>query len=219
MASAAAGRRTASAFPTFVRTHGYDSADLQLRAAPATRPLSRRRPITTVPIAYNGQPRVRLHAPYRQQQLQRHVRAAPGAWHGPSTSSPAPCPTRHRPTKCWPPSPCSGTTASTSGPSCGCGCMPPPNRKRVNNATGAGPPPTGPFVSLRVVGMEAAADEFQAGTTALYDVYTTPAFARSVLPRTTTGFLYLVQPAPRGRRRRRTSRPTPSHSRTSPHLH
>ena len=63
----------------------------------------------------------------------------------------------------------------------------------VNNATGAGPPPTGPFVSFHVVGIEAAVYEFQAGTTPLYDVYTTPAFARSVLPKTTSGFIYLVK--------------------------
>ena len=51
----------------------------------------------------------------------------------------------------------------------------------------------GPFVSFHVVGIEAAVYEFQAGTTPLYDVYTTPAFARSVLPKTTSGFIYLVK--------------------------
>jgi hypothetical protein len=56
MASAAAGRRTASAFPSFVRTHGYDfnvfngSPLPQLARYPAVAS------ITTAPVAYNGQP-------------------------------------------------------------------------------------------------------------------------------------------------------------------
>ena len=63
----------------------------------------------------------------------------------------------------------------------------------VNQASGAGPAPTGPFVSFHVVGLEAAVYEFRAGTTPLYDIYTTPAFARTVLPKTTSGFIYLVK--------------------------
>ncbi len=69
--------------------------------------------------------------------------------------------------------------------------MRPPNRKRSTTPL-ARAPPRGPFVSFHVVGIEAAAYEFQAGATPFYDVYTTPAFARSVLPKTTSGFFYLV---------------------------
>ena len=56
MAAAAAGRRTATAFPTFERTHGYDF--LVFNGAPA--PELARYPsvasITMAPVAYNGQP-------------------------------------------------------------------------------------------------------------------------------------------------------------------
>ena len=48
-------------------------------------------------------------------------------------------------------------------------------------------------MTLRVVGIEAAELEFPSGTTPFYDVYTTPAFDRSVVPETTWGPGYLVK--------------------------
>ena len=48
-------------------------------------------------------------------------------------------------------------------------------------------------MSLRVVGIEAAELEFPSGTTSFYDVYTTPAFNRLVVPETTSGPGYLVK--------------------------
>ena len=51
-----------------------------------------------------------------------------------------------------------------------------------NNATGAPPKPKGPTVDLHVVGFEATEFEFPPGTTPSYDLYTTPAFARTVTP-------------------------------------
>ena len=62
-----------------------------------------------------------------------------------------------------------------------------------NNATGAPPKPAGPDVALRVVGFEASEFEFPSGSTPSYDVYTTQAFARTVLPRTAFGYVFLVR--------------------------
>ena len=63
----------------------------------------------------------------------------------------------------------------------------------VNNATGAPPKPDGPVVAFRVVGFEATEYEFPSGTTPSYDLYATPAFARTVLPRTAFGYVYAVR--------------------------
>jgi hypothetical protein len=63
----------------------------------------------------------------------------------------------------------------------------------VNNATGAPPKPAGPTVALRVVGFEATEIEFPSGTTTPYLLYATPAFARTVLPRTAVNYSYTVR--------------------------
>src|SRR5271166_6125974 len=56
MASAAAGRRTASAFPTFVQTHGYDFVVFTSGPTPELARYPAVASITTAPVAYNGQP-------------------------------------------------------------------------------------------------------------------------------------------------------------------
>ncbi len=61
-----------------------------------------------------------------------------------------------------------------------------------NNATGAPPKPKGPTIDLHVVGFEATEFEFPSGAAPSYDLYTTPAFARTVLPRTPVSYEYLV---------------------------
>jgi hypothetical protein len=53
--------------------------------------------------------------------------------------------------------------------------------------------PAGPRVSLRVVGIEAAEQEFPSTNTAGYDVYTTQAFGRSFDPKTVVLYPYLVR--------------------------
>ena len=44
-----------------------------------------------------------------------------------------------------------------------------------------------------MVGFEATEFEFPSGAAPSYDLYTTPAFARTVLPRTAAGYVYLVR--------------------------
>ena len=53
-----------------------------------------------------------------------------------------------------------------------------------NSAAGAPPKPRGPTLAFRVVGFEATEFEFPAGTAPSDDLFATPAFARTVLPRT-----------------------------------
>ena len=202
MASAAAGRRTASAFPSFVRTHGYDFVVFNGSPLPQLARYPAVASITTAPVAYNGQPVCACTHPIDNnnfnvvyvppKEMSRTVNLVAGSMPNPSSPDEVLA---------------SFNLQRDNGVQVGTvlrmRMYAASQSEAVNNATGAGPPPTGPFVSFHVVGIEAAVDEFQAGTTALYDVYTTPAFARSVLPKTTIGVHLPREAAPRSRRRRR----------------
>jgi len=192
MAAAAAGRRTATAFPTFVQTHGYDFVVFTPAPAPGIARYPAAASITIAPVAYNAPPACACTHPIDNnnfnvvyvppKEMSRTVNLVAGRMPDPSSPDEVLA---------------SFNLQRDNGVQIGTvlrmRMYAASQSEAVNNATGAGPPPTGPFVSLHVVGIEAAVDEFQAGTTALYDVYTTPAFARSVLPRTTSGVVYLVR--------------------------
>jgi hypothetical protein len=60
----------------------------------------------------------------------------------------------------------------------------------ANNTNAA---PTGPTVDLRVVGIEAAEFEFNWGNGPGYSLYTTQAFARTVIPKTAVDEEYFVR--------------------------
>ncbi len=62
-----------------------------------------------------------------------------------------------------------------------------------NNATGSYPAPTGPRVNLRVVGFEASELDLPAGATPAYEVFTSPAFTRTIAPTVADGVVYLVR--------------------------
>ena len=192
MGAAAAGRRTASAFPTYVRTHGYDFAVFNGAPIPKLARFPAVASITTASIAFNGQPACACTHPIDNnnfnvmyvppKEMSRTVNLVAGKMPDPSSPDEVLASfnlQRDNGVHVGDVLPMRLYAASQS--------------EAVNNATGAGPPPTGPFVSFHVVGIEAAVYEFQAGTTALYDIYTTPAFARSVLPKTTSGAAYLVK--------------------------
>jgi len=192
MAAAAAGRRTATAFPTFVQTHGYDFVVFTGAPTPELARYPDVASITTAPVAYNGQAACACTHPIDNnnfnvmyvppKEMSRTVNLVAGRMPDPSSPDEVLA---------------SFNLQRNNGVQVGTvlrmRMYAASQSEAVNNATGAGPPPTGPFVSFHVVGIEAAIDEFQAGVTPLYDVYTTPAFARSVLPRTTSGFIYLVK--------------------------
>jgi ABC-type lipoprotein release transport system permease subunit len=63
----------------------------------------------------------------------------------------------------------------------------------AGSSVGAPPKPNGPTIAFRVVGIEATQTEFPSGTTPLYELYTTPAFRRSVLPKITSAHGYYVR--------------------------
>ena len=69
----------------------------------------------------------------------------------------------------------------------------PSQASALANATGTLPKPSGPTVDLHVVGIEATESEFPSGSAPSYDLYSTPAFLRSVVPRSAVGYAYLVR--------------------------
>jgi len=63
----------------------------------------------------------------------------------------------------------------------------------ANSATGPGPKPLGPTVALHVVGIVASPFDFPSGQIPDTELYTTPAFTRTVIPHTATGFEYAIR--------------------------
>jgi ABC-type lipoprotein release transport system permease subunit len=190
LAAAAAGRRTEAAFPGFVAAHGFDAA---VYASQPVR-LDQLPGVASV-IAeagpYNGQPEcddctrpidpTNLTVLTGTSQTLRLVKLISGRWPDPSDPHQALA---------------SFTLQQDAGVRIGTVIhvpfYAPSQLSAVADATGAPPKPTGPTVSLRVVGIEASESEFPSGSTASYSLYATPAFARSVLPRIASGYLYLV---------------------------
>jgi hypothetical protein len=193
MAAAAAGRRTASAFPSFVATHGYDGLVYNLRPAPALAKLPAVASATEVRLVLSGQPTCACTHPINTadfvvvaispQGLSRAVKLVSG--HMPDQSAPDQVLA-------------SFTLQQDDGVRVGTVVHVPFYSSRqgapaVLSATGGPPVPKGPTVALRVVGIEAAESEFPSGGTPTYDLYTTPAFARTIIPKTAFSFAYLVR--------------------------
>ncbi len=62
-----------------------------------------------------------------------------------------------------------------------------------NDATGNYPAPTGPTVALHVVGFEASELDLPSGAAPAYEVFTSPAFIKRVVPQTADGVVLLVR--------------------------
>jgi len=193
LAAVAGGNRTATAFPRFVRAHGYDAfvSDSAETPLPALARLPGVASAIQMPYAINGQPRcacthtVNAVNTYvlalTPRELTRTVNLVAGRM-----------PVQSDPDEVL----ASFTLEQDNGVHVGTVLHIPlyarSQAAAVYASSGPGPTPTGPTVSLHVVGIAAAEYEFPVGTTPDYDLYTTRAFARSVLPRTAQGFDYLV---------------------------
>jgi hypothetical protein len=188
LAAAAAGRRTASAFPHFAATRGFDVVVYANEAQPNITKLSGVASVTQLESPYNGQPV--CHCTHRINPSNLDVVAATGAMRFNLTSGHLPDPSARDQVLA------SFTLEQDYGVRLGTVIHVPfyasSQLSALTNAAGAGPNPQGPTVALRVVGFEATEFEFPSGTTPTYFLYTTPAFARTVLPRTAPYYLYFV---------------------------
>src|SRR5208282_3411856 len=69
----------------------------------------------------------------------------------------------------------------------------PSQASAYNNPNTRLPKPEGPIVAFHVVGIEATEFEFPSGTTPVYLLYASQAFARTVLARTAMQYQYYVR--------------------------
>ncbi|HUC12928.1 MAG TPA: ABC transporter permease, partial [Acidimicrobiales bacterium] len=187
-----AGRRTASAFPRFIAAHGYDAEVYSLGPLPELAKLPSVASAVEVIDEANGQPTCSCRRQINSNELT--LGWVPAAALGRFTQIVS----GHMPDQSSPDQVLASFTLQQDyGVRVGTVIRVPlyaaSQYAALNNAVGASPPPKGPTVSLRVVGIEAAEIEFPSGQTPVYDLYATQAFARSVLPRTANFPAYLVR--------------------------
>ncbi len=190
LAAAAAGRRTESAFPRFVDRYGFDAAVYFDGPVPNLAKLPDVTSVTAVDGLDNGQPTCACSVPIDPTDF-GVLTVAPGsrpfsklvAGHLPDPSSPYDV--------------VAAFTLTQNGVHLGSVIHVPfyaaSQKTAYNDAVGALPTPTGPDVALHVVGFEASEFEFPSGQTPTYDLFATPAFARTVLPRTAYGQVDFVR--------------------------
>jgi hypothetical protein len=191
LAAAAAGRRTESAFPRFVSAHGFDVVIYANRPVPKIATLRQVASATEITIPDTGNPTCSCSPTIAQANLSVAV-VAPGA-RSPFTLVSGRLPDPSAPDQVL----ASFTLEQHYGVGVGTLIRVPfeaPSQAAAYNNPNIGlPPPRGPTVALHVVGIEASEVEFPSGTTPVYFLYASRAFARTVLPRTGVEYQYLVR--------------------------
>ena len=190
LAATAAGRRTESAFPQFVAAHGFDADVYAVRPLPMLAKLPGVSSASELRSPANGQPTCDCTYPINPSvfgvivtspRARRVFKLVSGNFPNPRSQDQV----------------LASFNLQQDGVHLGTVIHVPlyseSQASAFNNATGAPPKPAGPNVALRVVGFEASEFEFPSGTTPSYDVYTTQAFANTVLPETAVSYVYLVR--------------------------
>ena len=190
LAAAAAGRRTATAFPRFIAVHGYDVAAFNPRSRAALVKLPEIASVTESVSPSTGQPSCscgRIDAQefgvveMSSRAMHRALKLEAGRW-----------PDQSKPDEALATYP----LAQDLGVHVGSVIRVPFYAASQSDAIDAGgelPSPTGPKVSLRVVGIEAAEVDFPAGGTPSYSLYATLSLAAKLTPLTVTNTIDLVR--------------------------
>jgi hypothetical protein len=191
LAAVAAGRRTATAFPRFVASYGYDVYIYNQKPVPGLSRLPGVSSVTAIGNPASGQPTcactTRAINPSNfyinelsPTALRRVVKLVAGQM--PAESSPYDVLA-------------SFTLQQDYGVHIGSVIHTPLYASSQLPALGssANVAPSGPTVALHVVGIGAAEMEFPSGTTPEYDLFTTPAFARAINQRVPHASVYLVR--------------------------
>ncbi|MGA2304707.1 MAG: FtsX-like permease family protein [Acidimicrobiales bacterium] len=190
LAAAAAGRRTEAAFPQFVAAHGFDSDEYATRPVPKVAELPGVTSAVELISPDSGQPTCACTHPINPTEL--------GViYSSPKGRSPFKLVSGRLPDPSAPDQVLASFTLQQDygvhlGSVIRVPLYAPSQASAYNDATGAEPKPTGPTVDLHVVGFEASEFEFPSGSTPSYDLFTTSAFAKTVIPRTSAGYVYLV---------------------------
>jgi ABC-type lipoprotein release transport system permease subunit len=190
LASVAAGRRTASAFPRFVAAHGYDVYMFNDTPVPGLAKLPGVASVTSVVLPGYGQPRCACKRGINPSDfyvneltpsgLHRVIKLVSGRMPDPSSADQVLA---------------SFTLEQDFGIHIGSVFHIPfySSSQQSALAGNSSAPPSGPTLTLHVVGIVAAEFEFPAGQGPEYDLFTTPAFARAVNHRTLEASVYLVR--------------------------
>jgi hypothetical protein len=190
LAATAAGRRTEAAFPQFVAAHGYDSDEYATRPVPKVAELPGVTSAVELVGPDSGQPLCACTHPINPTDF--GVIFLPSTGRSPFKLVSGRLPDPSSPDQVL----ASFTLQQDAGVHLGSVIRVPfyarSQAAAYNDATGAEPKPTGPTVDFHVVGFEASEFEFPSGETPSYDLFTTSAFAKTVMPRTPVDYVYLV---------------------------
>ena len=190
LAATAAGRRTASAFPQFVAAHGFDAFVYADQPVPKVATLPGVTSATTVVIPDIGNASCTCTHPISQSGFSvlatakgiSPYRLLSGRLPDPASSDQVLA---------------SFTLQQDYGVRVGTVIHVPfeaPSQAAAYENPNVGlPDPRGPSVAFHVVGIEAAEYDFPSGTAPSYELFTTPAFARTVLPRSAVEYQYFVR--------------------------
>ncbi len=190
LAATAAGRRTEAAFPQFVAAHGFDTDEYATRPVPQVAELPGVTSAVELISPDSGQPTCACSHPINPTDLGIIFSSPKGRSPFKLVSGRLPDPSSPNQVLA------SFTLQQDYGVHLGSvirvPLYAPSQASAYNDATGAEPKPTGPTVDFHVVGFEASEFEFPSGTTPSYDLFTSAAFAKRVIPRTSAGYVYLV---------------------------
>jgi hypothetical protein len=191
LTAAAAGRRTASAFPNFVAAHGFDSIVYTVRPAPAIAGLPNVNSVTEEIGPDNGQPSCACAHPINPTDF--GVLVVPAKGKPPFKLVSGHLPNPSEPDQVL----ASFTLRQDYGVHLGSVIKVPfyaaSQRAAYNATNGQGVRPEGPTISFHVVGFEATEFEFPSGASPTYDLYAPASFDRTVLPRVAAGYVYFVR--------------------------
>ena len=190
LAAAAAGRRTESAFPRFVAAHGFDAFVYADQPEPKVASLPGVSSATKIVIPDIGNASCQCTHPISQSGFSV-VFASKGIAPYRLLSGRLPDPASTNQVLA------SFTLQQDYGVRVGTVIHVPfeaPSEAAAYENPNVGlPNPRGPSVAFHVVGIEATEYDFPSGTAPSYQLFTTPAFARSVLPRSAVEYQYFVR--------------------------
>ncbi len=191
LATVAAGRRTDSAFPRFVASHGFDAEIYSAHSAQNVSQLPGVIDVTGASGPYNGRPSCTCTHPLTASGF--GVLVMPQRSRSTFALVSGRLPVASNPREVL----ASYTLQKDEGVHLGSiihvPFYAPSQASAYSDATGAPPKPMGPTVAFRVVGFEATEVDFPYGAAPNYLLFASQAFAREMAPRTITGFAYFVR--------------------------
>lgn len=190
MGAAAAGRRTASAYPQYVTKYGFDAVIYSTRPLTGLGKLPVVRAVGALEGPDTGQPTCACTQPINPSDFGVAAKVSAGWPVSKLVSGRAPNPSSlHEAVASF--------TLKQLGVHIGSVIRVPlyaaSQAAAYDAATGALPAPKGPVVWFKVVGFEASEFEFPNGSSPSYNLYASAAFDREIFPKTAGGTAYLLR--------------------------